>query len=87
MPGIRQLDVVLEHDRFDVAFDPEQVSRDRMLEAVRGLGFEATVVATPAPESAPVERARTELTGVARDALAEASRTGRLVLLYFTGPG
>ena len=79
----------LGDDRFDLVYDPQRISTDRMLEAVRELGYAPAIVekpSTPVPEAAQaVDPAR--LTSELQYLLAEARRTEKPVLLDFTGPG
>lgn len=79
----------LGDDRFDVRYDPEQVTPDRMTEAVRALGFKAEVVAKP-PEAPMPGTGRVPMDALPAPLQAlfeQAKREGRPVLLDFFAPG
>ncbi|MBI4229965.1 MAG: hypothetical protein HY608_03935 [Planctomycetes bacterium] len=79
----------LTDDRFDLAYDPAKLDTGGILGAIRGLGYTPQVVERPSGRPAEVaERVDPIALGADLQAVfAEARRTGKPVLLDFTGPG
>jgi hypothetical protein len=86
---VERLDVDLKDDRFDLRYDPRRLSPDRMLEAVRTLGFEGKVVDKPsgASQTATARVDPAALLPPFAALFARARREGRQVLLDFSAPG
>ena len=80
----------MKKDWFQVTYDPGRVTPERMLEAARAEGFRAEVIpdapvaATPAPA---VRRDMTRLPETLRQAVRQARKDGKPLLLAFHGPG
>lgn len=80
--------VVLEHDRFDIRFDPAVVTVDRMLETVRAKGYEPAVVPDGGEPAAAVrEIDPATLSDSLRGRFEEARRAGLPLLIDVSGPG
>ena len=43
LPGVQSVEVDAKEDLCRVAYDPEQVAPARMLEAIKGTGFEGVI--------------------------------------------
>jgi thiol:disulfide interchange protein len=84
------LTVDLKRDLFHVAFDPEQVTPERLLEAVRTKGFRGEVVKDRPVASEPVEKGRRDLGRLPerlRRAVEEARKERKPILFAFHGSG
>ena len=89
LPGVLELTVTLEDDRFDIRFDPALVTAERLCEKVRELGYAPQRLAPgEAPAAAAVERIDpATLPDRLRRRFEEARMSGKPLLLDFSGPG
>ena len=81
LAGVEGIRVDLESDRFTIGYDPDEIGRDRMLEAIEDLGFEPEIVAAEEAGTRP-ERTGPVPEPVA-SALTAAKREDKLVFLDF----
>jgi hypothetical protein len=82
--------VDLERDRFDIAYDPRKATPAKMLETIRGQGFQGKVVEDAPParsEPAPARRDLALLPPELQGSIQEARRENRPLLLAFHAPG
>lgn len=50
LPGVASVEADLKRNELQVAYDPAQVSVDRMLAAVEGEGYQAKAIHTAGPD-------------------------------------
>jgi len=81
LAGIEAIRVDLENDRFVVGYDPDEITADEMLAAIRDLDFAPEIVAAVEPEPRRVKTGPVPEPVAA--ALAIADREGKLLLLDF----
>jgi hypothetical protein len=84
------LEVDLKKDQFRITYDPERVTPERMLEAVRKQGFRGEIVkdaSGSASSPGKVHRDLTRLPDALRKDVQKARQDGKPLLLAFHGPG
>ena len=89
LPGIVKLEVDLKKDQFSILYNPERISAEQMLEAVRKQGYRGRVV-MDSPTRSRVSQSHRDLNRLPEDLRAEvqkAEQSGKLLLLAFHGPG
>ena len=80
--------VDLADDRFDVRFDPNRVSAADLLRTIRDLDYEPEVVEAPSDPVVIAERVDVaSLPDSLGELFEQAKKTGRPVLVEFSGPG
>ncbi len=80
----------LKKDQFRITYDPERVTPQRMLEAVRKQGFQGQVVkdaATHSQTAGKVRRDLARLPEALRKEVQKARQDGKPLLLAFHDPG
>jgi len=87
---VQDVEVDLEHDRFDVTFDAKLAKAADFVAEIKKIGFDAVVVDPPTTDAAGAHEATTldveQLPDDLRTLLTQANKANKMVLLQFTGP-
>lgn len=85
------MQVDLEHDRFDITYDPTRVAVADLLGSIRRLKYEPAVVERPSTTkqgvATRVDVDVAELPPELARLFAEARKSRKSVLVHFSGPG
>jgi hypothetical protein len=84
------LKVDLKQDLFHIAYDPERVGPEQMLEAVRSKGFRGKVVPGGSSAFSAERKVRWDLARLPEElrwAVDQAKKANKPVLVAFHGPG
>jgi len=85
---VHEVSVDLASDRFDVTYDPDLVEVEALLSAIRDLDYEPELVEKPVQERAELERIEVaSLPARVQDLLSLSEKSGKPLLLEFSGPG